>query len=1349
MSGDSTFLSMVDEGARRRFEAAWRAGTPRPIEEFLPPADDECYAGTLEELVQIEMEMLWKTRQSREGPAPRVEKYLDRFPILRQPQAALRLLKQEFRVRRDWGDRPDGDEYRQRFPDLLTSGVEFLDTMPPVAPAQMATLPAPVDLPNYEFLGHLGRGGMGVVYKARQVSLNRLVALKMISAGAHASSEELARFRAEAEAVAHLQHPNIVQIHEIGAHNGRPFFSLEFVEGGSLDKALAGVPQPALLVARLLETVARAVHFAHQRGIIHRDLKPANILLDYRLGSGGLPNPADSTLNDISGEKLTPFLERANPKITDFGLAKRLQSPSGHTQSGNILGTPSYMAPEQAAGQLSAIGPATDVYALGAILYEMLTGRPPFRAAAAMDTIFQVLHEEPIPPRRLQSKVPADLQTICLKCLEKNHAKRYASALALAEDLRRYHDDEPILARPAGRLEKALKWARRKPATAAVLAISSLAALLLLGLGIGFTQRLQEESVKLSAEGHKTKKALDDLQGALQKVQEEAKAREEANAAKNAENLARLAEQKKREEALQAVVRLVQTSLYAKNMGLAYRAYQQFELTKALSILNECPEPARGWEWHYVHNLCLRKSSAYGEAETLAFSGAGRLVALAGKNKVQVVDAKTGQARLVIETTCLRINSVSLNADGTQVAFDRSGAWNSEQKNYSSNQVMVYDTGTGKNLFTLEGHTRAISYVTFSPDGALLVSAGDDHSLRLWDPRSGKHLATLTEHKGPVRGLAFDRAGRLASADEDGLVLLWDLDKREKTQSLQALPKSTRCLAFAPDGKQLATGGADRIVRIWDLKTEQAVRLLYGHQNEITSITYDPTGEELASAGSEGVVKLWKTALGQELLTFPELRATRVQFGSDGKWLGCAGRQAVGIDLSVASDYQAFPLSGRARSLALHPLNKEVVVGSGKSKAGLVQVLDASTGAPARTSPGHLEAVGCAAFNRAGDMLATGAFTIRLEDFATGKLLKTFPGHGGRLVNALAFSADGRHVVSGGSDNLVKIWDVAGGRLKHSLAVHKKAVHAVCVSPDGNLLASAGYDQKVHVWKLASSASAAGERLLSDEVPALVFDVGTLALDAVFHPDGRRLAVLAGGEVVLLDVVDGKELGRFRAHKTGEALAFTPDGRRIVTCTGWGEKAIRIWDTDTGQEVLMLEPRQDFPDKISFSRDGLRLFVAGVRRDDQKKVRDQPVIHVWDATPLGVPAPAEPVVVDHQDKKLRGFMNLYLAVHNKSAQKVTLHVRFMTRDAGKDTWFPAGEVFEQYTLLPGEKKDLLYMGRRVEARRIRYWAQTEKGEVVADSRTQDFSLLPKGGDLYIAPEMQSYTLILPAPNSGK
>ncbi len=330
-------------------------------------------------------------------------------------------------------------------------------------PPSAAPVPA---LPGYEILEELGRGGMGVVYKARQNALKRIVALKMILSGGHASSADLARFLAEAQASARLQHPNIVQVYEIGETDGLPYFSLEYVNGGTLAKRLSGTPLPPRDAAQLCVTLAGAVHAAHQAGIIHRDLKPANILLQNPKAESRNPNE-DKSQPHGAGTRAVPVsdfgfrIADLTPKVTDFGLAKTLDDDSGHTRTGAIMGTPYYMSPEQASGRTRDIGPATDVYALGAILYECLTGRPPFRAATVVETLEQVRSQDPVSPCSLQPGVPRDLETITLKCLAKEPAQRYGSARELAEDLQRFLTNQPILARPASLPERLSKWYKR------------------------------------------------------------------------------------------------------------------------------------------------------------------------------------------------------------------------------------------------------------------------------------------------------------------------------------------------------------------------------------------------------------------------------------------------------------------------------------------------------------------------------------------------------------------------------------------------------------------------------------------------------------------------------------------------------------------------------------------------------------------------------------------------------------------------------------------------------------------------------------------------------------------------
>ncbi len=492
---DSTGHEVPQAGAvplARRLEDLWERGDRPDVHQFLaaagavPPADLAAVLG------------MDQWRRWHAGERIPAEDYLQRYPALAAgAEHALELIYGEFLVREELGEAPAPAEYLRRFPRYaalledqfrLHRGLEGrtarfdADPAPsgnatslrsagrPDLPPRRQAAPGPA-VDGYEILSELGRGGMAVVYRARQLSLNRLVALKFLRWGPDSSAEERARFRGEAEAFARLQHPNVVQVYEVGEQDGRPFLALELLEGGSLARRLNGTPWPARAAAGLIEPLARAVHVAHKLNIVHRDLKPDNILL-----------AADGT-----------------PKVADFGLAKLLDRDGHQTGTGSVLGTPSYMAPEQAQGRRRDIGPATDVYALGAVLYELLTGRPPFRAETPMDTVMQVITGEPVPPARLNPKLPRDLESICLKCLQKEPHRRYASAEALAEDLRCFLEGRPIQARPVGRIERAAKWARRRPAAAALLALTTLLLLAAVG-GLLWDQQRRLEQVRRQAE---------------------------------------------------------------------------------------------------------------------------------------------------------------------------------------------------------------------------------------------------------------------------------------------------------------------------------------------------------------------------------------------------------------------------------------------------------------------------------------------------------------------------------------------------------------------------------------------------------------------------------------------------------------------------------------------------------------------------------------------------------------------------------------------------------------------------------------------------------------------------------
>ncbi len=618
-------------------------------------------------------------RRWQRGERIRAEDCLLRHPTLQNDaEVLLDLLCTEAAVRLAQGETLHIEEYVRRLPQLAApirqhleamaathaepSPTPFLDpvadTLVPASPApgQTDTLmhdtegleppqtghPSPVptmypgSIPcemvgDYEVLGELGRGGMGVVYRARQRRLNRVVALKMILAGSHAGPEELSRFRREAAAIACLQHPNIVQVHESGEYQGKPFFSLEFIDGGSLDRKLNAAPLPPREAAALVETLARAMHAAHEQGIIHRDLKPANVLLTK-----------DGT-----------------PKITDFGLAKKLDE-AGLSLSGAVMGTPSYMAPEQASGQVRAIDARTDVYALGAVLYECLTGRPPFRAATAMDTLMQVLQNEPVPPGRLAARCPRELETICLKCLEKQQDKRYDTAVSLAEDLRRFQSGESIAARPAGTAERAVKWVKRRPLVSALLA---LIALLAVGGAAGILTAYSVAVEQEKAARHESEQARE----------AERKTGIERDRALKAEADAKAQKKTADEERSRAVeeTRRARRALAQSKIAEAEVAWSAGDAIAARGRLEEVATDLREWEWR-----CLTRITR------------GSLYTLAG------------------HTT--RINGVAVSADGLLLASAS-----------HDGTVKVWDVRTGKDLLTLAGHAGPVSAAAFSPDGRL------------------------------------------------------------------------------------------------------------------------------------------------------------------------------------------------------------------------------------------------------------------------------------------------------------------------------------------------------------------------------------------------------------------------------------------------------------------------------------------------------------------------------------------------------------------------------------------------------------------------------------------------------
>jgi WD40 repeat protein len=782
-------------------------------------------------------------------------------------------------------------------------------------------------VPGYEILGLLGRGGMGVVYRARQVGLNRLVALKMIRTGPHARPDEVARFRTEAEAAARLQHPNIIQIHDIGQQGGMPYFSLELADGGSLAERINSTPQPAKEASLRIEVLARAIQAAHEQGIVHRDLKPDNVL----------------------------FTRAGVAKIADFGLAKRLEAEVGHTQSGSILGTPSYMAPEQAQGKNKEIGPPADVYALGALLYEMLTGRPPFKATTPLDTLLQVIQDEPVAPRRLQPRVPRDLETICLKCLEKQAARRYASAGALADDLRRFLEDRPILARavgPGGRLKR---WAWRHPGVAVLTVVVVLS--LLAGTGISLFFALRAEA--------QAEEARDNAN------------RADANAERAEENAGRARGEKRNAQRL----------LYIANLRLGQRAWEEDRADRLAELLEkQQPEHTddidlRGFEWYYWHRLCHDEELCFQDTPQRfycpAYSPDGRHLATGGEDgQVRWWDASSGRLIRAVRGHDHEVCSLAFSPDGRCLA---SGG---------DRTVQLWDAGTGQKTHTLKGHTGPVCSLAFSPDGQRLATSGTGDTAWLWDAHSGQPIRTFKRLPAAVHSLAFSPDGRqLAFGMNDGGVRIWDERRGPDPTLFAQLRRAVTSVTFSPDGRYLASAGADWAVRIWDAARGCELHTLAGHQNIVHAVVFSPDGKRLASAGADCVVRIWDTVNGQLVATLKGHTASvgAVAFSPDGRHLvsGCSdGTVRIWVATRTQGPRILTGHMGKVYGITFSPDGRQL---ASAGEDGIVRLWD-RVGGTARVLAGHTHCINGVAFSRDGLRLASASDdgTVQIWDAVRG-----------------------------------------------------------------------------------------------------------------------------------------------------------------------------------------------------------------------------------------------------------------------------------------------------------------------------------------------------------------------------
>jgi WD40 repeat protein/serine/threonine protein kinase len=903
---------------------------------------------------------------------------------------------------------------------------------------------------GYELVEVLGTGGMGVVFKARQLSLGRLVALKMLLSAFPVNSDQLSRFRAEAETLARLQHANIVQIYEVGEHEGRPYLVMEYVPGPNLARALAGRPQPARQAAELVGILANAIHVVHEHGIIHRDLKPANILMsgEWGLRNGEQEGEREELLSlalsrplPVAGRRETANEEPAHsslptPKITDFGIAKRLDGNNSRTRSGAVLGTPSYMAPEQAEGRRGVVGPATDVYALGAILYEMLTGRPPFDGASPAETIAQVLNEEPISPARLRPTLPRDLVTISLKCLEKEPRKRYVTAKELTEDLSRFLAGEPIRARRVGTPERVWRWCRRRPLVAALMMTTGLLAVALVLTVVIYQSLLQHALVKQLEQ--KTYQLQDSEQQAEQKG---------ALAEDERRQLSRLhgtlgARQMEEGDPSAALLRLTEA------LRLCDHDQEHRQRLWISLILQHCPRLTRVsmverriagvqcsasgcWLATITENRALRLDDlmkpevrtlpgavqAGDESMPLAVSPDGRFVAVeSADGSIRVWDLRSGQPHTPSLHHRQPLLWASFSTDDHLLI--------AHLANHASE---VWDLTTGRQIPLEAAETQSTLYTAASTNGQWLFTASADGTGRVWHLPDGKALAAPMPMSQAVLAAAVRADGRqLAILDEAKTLWIYDLDSRKKRLLARALDSDgvVKHMQWSPDGRLLLAVDSHSRVHVWDAASSMSVTLSLAHAGRLLSANFSGH-DSVLTVEADGKVRIWQV---------PQQQAETVR-------------------------------SDKGDAGVTYPrVRQPIRLASGKT----VQVKTPSTGAFVQSPLAHEQVIAHAAFSPDGERVLTAGedADVLIWDSHTGRQLTPAMGHQARVVYAV-FSPDGSRVATACADGTASVWDVATGAPIGFPLKGSHDLERVAFRENGNQIVMIGKAGILKTWDLA------------------------------------------------------------------------------------------------------------------------------------------------------------------------------------------------------------------------------------------------------------------------------------------